>query len=42
MVDAMMIELVYFQGCPHVDAARSNLAQALGVTDGPVPWTDVR
>ena len=38
--NVVMIELVYFGGCPHVDDARSNLARALGVTDGPVPWTE--
>jgi len=34
------IELVYFQGCPHVDAARAALSEALGSVGMPLEWTE--
>ena len=34
------IELVYFQGCPHVDAARSAVRNALSAMGLPLEWTE--
>lgn len=34
------IELIYFQGCPHVDAARMALREALTSVGMPLEWTE--
>lgn len=34
------IELVFFEGCPHVEEARRRLAQALGAVDLPLTWDE--
>ncbi len=34
------VELVYFQGCPHVDAARTALSEALASAGMPPEWTE--
>ena len=36
------IELAWEDGCPHVDAARANLAEALAAFDGPKSWREWR
>ena len=34
------IELVYFQGCPHVEAARSAIREALSAMAMPLEWVE--
>ena len=34
------VELVYFAGCPHVDAARAALCTALGAAGLPLAWQE--
>ena len=34
------VELVYFSGCPHVDAARAALRTALGAAGLPLAWQE--
>lgn len=34
------IELIHFEGCPHVDDARENLRAALAETGRPSEWTE--
>ena len=34
------IELVYFQGCPHVEAARSAMREALSAMSMPLEWVE--
>ena len=36
----LMIELVYFEGCPHVARARENLAEALGSVGAANEWKE--
>ena len=38
---SMQIQLLYFQGCPHVEAARQALAEALRAFEDPPPVTEV-
>lgn len=41
MADAApRIELVFFTGCPHVDAARTALRDALATSGLPLHWTE--
>jgi len=35
-------ELIYFPGCPHVDAAREALSRAFSELDIPSSWTEYR
>ena len=37
-MEAPLIELVYFTGCPHVDAARAALRTALNAAGLPAQW----
>jgi hypothetical protein len=37
-----LIELVYFEGCPHVEATRTALREALGATGQPLRWREWR
>jgi hypothetical protein len=37
-----LIELVWDADCPHVDAARTNLAAALAAVGAPPAWTEWR
>ena len=39
-MDAQPIELVYFTGCPHVDAARGALRAALQAAGLPAEWRE--
>ncbi len=39
-MDAPPIELVYFTGCPHVDAARAALRTALDAAGLPAQWRE--
>lgn len=34
------IELVFIEGCPHVDRARANLRSALASAGGSATWTE--
>ena len=36
------IDLVYFDGCPHVEAARAALREALGSDAAPARWREWR
>lgn len=37
----MRIDLLYFQGCPHVDAARTQLGRALAQAGLPSEWNEL-
>jgi hypothetical protein len=37
-----VIDLVFFEGCPHVEAARDALRQALGLTGRALDWREWR
>ena len=37
----MQIQLLYFRGCPHVEAARQALAQALRAVEDPPPVAEI-
>jgi hypothetical protein len=39
-MDVPPIELVYFTGCPHVDAARAELRSALSALGLPAEWRE--
>lgn len=36
----MQIDLVYFEGCPHVADARQRLRDALALVDSPTGWCE--
>src|SRR6185312_2046001 len=38
---SMQIQLLYFRGCPHVEAARQALAQALRAVEDPPPVAEI-
>jgi hypothetical protein len=40
--DEPTVDLVFFDGCPHIEAARAALAEALGSTGRPVLWREFR
>ena len=40
MKEKPRVELVYFQGCPHVDAARLAIREALAAMNMPLEWSE--
>lgn len=40
MSERRSVELIYFEGCPNVDAAREHLVRALEAEGLPVEWTE--